>query len=55
MAATRWRTIDVGRRAYAWRAGILRHEWTIGVRYEFAPDAWLLTFLCLVLIIGRRA
>jgi hypothetical protein len=53
--ASGWRRLRIGDREYQWRAGIRTHEWTIGIRYEFAPDVWLVTFLCLALVIGRRA
>jgi hypothetical protein len=53
--ASGWHRLRIGDREYQWRAGIRTHEWTIGIRYEFAPDVWLITFLCLALVIGRRA
>lgn len=53
-ASSRWRPFRIGRRRYVWRAGVRTREWTIGVRYELAPDTWLITFLCFAVAIGRR-
>lgn len=44
---TRWRT--AGR--WTWRVGLMRREWWIGVRYDFAPDVWVIGFLGLVMLI----
>jgi hypothetical protein len=54
LAVSHWRHFRVGPRHYAWRAGIRTQEWTIGVRYELDADAWLITFLCFAVVIGRR-
>lgn len=55
LRVSRWRSVRLGGRVYQWRVGVRTQEWTVGVRYEFAPDAWLITLLCLALIIGRRS
>lgn len=44
---TRWH-VTRGRR---WRVGLMRHEWWIGTRYDFASDAWIVGLLGLVLVV----
>jgi hypothetical protein len=51
---SRWRHFRIGQRHFAWRVGVRTHEWTVGFRYELDADAWLITFLCLAMVIGRR-
>ena len=45
--------LDLGR--FRWRAGLLRREWWIGVRCDFAMDAVLIGFLGAVVVICRDA
>lgn len=38
-------------RSWAWRAGLMRGEWWVGVRYDFAADAWVIGMFGAVLLV----
>lgn len=49
-ARTRWRPLGGG---YRWRAGLVRGEWWIGARYDFAAEVWMVGILGFVVIVGK--
>lgn len=50
---TRWFRLRFRQRSWRWRVGLIRDEWWIGARYDFASDAVMVGILGAMLVVVR--